>query len=460
MTVVPHPRSHRPVHGIIGAGLAGLPLAAALLTLGDEVEILDRNPEVGGLWFDGAYTEAHLISSRRATEFPTFPMPPDWPDFPSRAQMAEYLARYADAAGLRPHVRLGTDVTSVRPADGDGWEVRSTGGTVRRYATVTLAVGQYYTPRPVALPGIFTGDVLTVADYRDTSAFAGRRVLVVGHGNTGCDVAADASRVAASTVLSMRSGAYVLPKTFAGIPTIELLSRLPVRTNPTDRVVARIASRLATGDLRRHGFPRPSYRILDRNPVINDELPQAVRHGRLRIRPGIAKVQGRRVWFDDGTADDIDVLFWAAGYRIALPMLPTQDSLLDWHDGVPVLHTDVAAPRHRGLFVAGLGRSRTGAGPLFEARGRIIARMAAHDARSRRGVTADIDADPRARMLRRLLRRPWVAPVDMRSHGHGELDRRIAVVNRMLDAVGCPRVPSVTLPGRLGPAPARLTETG
>jgi hypothetical protein len=233
-----------------------------------------------------------------------------------------------------------------------------------------------------------------------------------------------------------------------------------VRTGPTDRLVARLAARFGTGDLRRFGFPEPARRILDRNPVINDELPQAVRHGRLAVRPGIAAVRGRRVQFDDGTAEEFDVLFWAAGYRIALPVLRPEDAVVEWVDGVPVLTADVAAPRRRGFFVAGLGRSRTGAGPLFEARARIIARMAVHDLRSRDGVVADLHRDRRAALVARLTRHPWTGPVDLRSHGHGELDRRVALVNRVLDGIGCPRVPDRPLRPRDPAPPAPMLATG
>ncbi len=446
-----HSAGLRAPHCIIGAGFSGLPMAKKLAELGEPFEILERNDGVGGIWHNGAYDSAHIISSRRTTQFPDFPMPADYPDFPSRRQMGDYFKAYASAFGLLPQIRLNTNVARVRPApdypETRHWLVQLADGEERTYSSVTLATGHHSQPREVTYPGTFTGEAVRSNEYRSPAIFAGKRVLVVGFGNTGCDAAVDAARAGAQVAISMRRGAYFFPKTFAGIPLAELGAGLPFHADWLDRLIARFVLAFAVGDLRRYGVARPSGRPYDAHPIVNTELLNQVRHGKVGVRPEIAGFEGRRVAFTDGRSEEYDLIFYAVGYRMHYPMLYPADDLLDWDGEKPILHTQMMAPRRRGLFFAGLGQARTGGGPLFQAGGYLLARMATFDIHSPQGVMAALDAHPAISFATRYFGYQSIQPADTRSYGLGHFERTVPQFARLLDAIGCPDAPSRIVAG-------------
>lgn len=220
------------------------------------------------------------------------------------------------------------------------------------------------------------------------------------------------------------------------------MQRLPVKADWIDRLVARLVHAVATGDLRRYGMPRPSFRILDRHPVVNTELLDLVRHGRIAPRPDIARFDGERVLFADGTSAAYDLVVYAVGYRIALPMLDPADGLVDLDGDLPVVHTQMIVPKVRGLLVNGLGQARTGGGPLFQAAGYVIARMAAFEASSPVPLTEAIDASPQIRFARRYLGYRSVAAAATRSYSLARQQRALRQLTRILDRIGAPDAPS------------------
>jgi len=432
-------------HAVIGAGFAGLPVAKRLIELGEDVEILDRNDGIGGLWHTGVYESAHLISSRRSTSLPDYPMPESWPDFPSRNQVREYLQAYAREFGMASHVRSGVEVTRVRPDPhgdaGSRWLVDFADGMTKAYATVTLATGHFSTPRELPHDGEFDGEIIRSGEYRDDSVFAGKRVLVVGYGNTGCDAAVDVARVTGHADISMRSGTYFLPKTFLGIPMADFGMYSPIKTDFTDRLVARAAHRLSVGDLGKYGISKPAFRILDKHPVLNSELLHLIRHGRVTVRPDIARLDGSKVHFVDGHVQEYDMIFYATGYRVDYPMLREEDHVIERKGDLPILLVGTVAPLHRGLFFVGLGQARTGGGPLFQSAGYSVARLAALDAHSSRPVPDLIRESKRAQFLEKRLKRRLERPADMRSKGLGEVQRGLKWLAGLCDEIGAPTAP-------------------
>lgn len=432
-------------HCVVGAGFAGLPVVKKLLEIGDEVVAFDRNPGPGGLWNAGAYDHASIISSRGTTELPHFPMPSGYPDFPDRAQMAAYLAAYAGAFGLDQHYRFETSVERVRPGDTRRWMVELDAGERVEADTVTIATGHHSTPKEVTHPGDFEGEILRSDSYGGADQLAGRRVLVVGYGNTGCDIAVTAARLNGNADISMRSGAYMFPKLFLGIPTAEMGRRLPLKGDWVDRLVAWTVHRFAVGDLSRYGLPQPDFRILDKHPIVNGDMPALIRHGRIRPRPDVERLDGHRVHFVNGTSAEYDLIVYAVGYTVSLPMLRPEDDLLDWEDGLPVLHSQIIAPKVRGLFIQGLGQARTGGGPLFQESGYLVARMAAHEARSGLPITAGIDQNHMIRFATKFLGYHSIQKADTRSRGVADLDRGLRHLRSILDGIDCPDAPSRVL---------------
>jgi len=228
---------------VIGAGPHGLAATKALGQLGIEVEGFERSDDVGGNWnFHGetsrVYQSTHLISTKPFTQFPDFPMPDAYPDYPSHWQVHAYLRSYADHFGLRERIHFRSEVTAVESEPSGGWQVtwqnRANGEhTQQRFAGVVIANGHNWVPKMPQYPGLesFTGELRHSADYKSADMLRGRRVLVIGAGNTGCDIAVEAAQHAGSVLHSTRRGYYYNPKYALGRPsdqTADLLLALRV----------------------------------------------------------------------------------------------------------------------------------------------------------------------------------------------------------------------------------------
>ena len=303
---------------------------------GEPFDLYDKNT--------GAFDSAHLVSSRSSTEFEDFPMPSDYPEFPGKQQMQAYLRSFAEAFGISPHVRLGRTIKRVYPAPdaaatGD-WLVDIAGETTQRYSTVIIANGHLLgksKPRDVNYPGSFTGQLLQANQYNNAQPFRGQRVLVVGAGNTGCDIAVDASFVAAKVHISLREGKYFLPKTFMGKPISDLVN--PKATGSRyerwmERLSAMVLYRLTIGKASLYGLPEPQHRIFDKHPTINSQLPYQIKQGAIQAFPEIKAFHGDAVEFVDGRREAYDVIVLALGYHVTFPMLHDEDKLLEWDGAI------------------------------------------------------------------------------------------------------------------------------
>ncbi|MFC9397461.1 flavin-containing monooxygenase [Streptomyces sp. NPDC057027] len=374
---------------VIGAGAAGLAAAKALLDEGLDVTVLERGTRPGGLWAgdDGtggspAYDSLHLNTSKKRTEFADFPMPEEWPDFPSAALVAGYLAEYADAFGITGRIHFASEVTSVRRAGrvwevtvGDGAEdVAPAAAAPREYDAVVVANGHNRDPKwpGPAYPGTFDGTQMHAHDYRSPEIFAGRRVLVVGMGNSAMDLAVDASYVSRGPVLlSARHGTHIVPKYLFGRPadaTGGALAVLPWRIRQT---VAQTVLRLAVGTPQRYGLPRPAGGLFQNHPTISDTILHRLTHGEVVARPGIERLDGGRVVFTDGTAEDVDVIVWATGYRVTMPFLDGE-WLGDDPEAMP-LYQRVFHLADPTLAFVGLMQSTGAALPVVEAQAKLAA---------------------------------------------------------------------------------------
>ncbi|MEM9213746.1 MAG: NAD(P)-binding domain-containing protein [Cyanobacteria bacterium P01_F01_bin.150] len=431
-------------HCIIGAGFSGLTTARKLKELGESFDILDANSGIGGLWHTGAYDSAHLVSSKQDTQFKDFPMPESYPSFPGKKQMQRYLQQYAEHFGMAEHVQLNTYVNRVRPADDYDttreWFVEVEGEpTPRCYATVAIANGHLSgmsAPRKPTYPGEFTGEIRYATAYRNANDFAGKRILVVGAGNTGCDIAVDSSRIADYTAISMRSGKHFIPKTFLGIPLSDLEGDGTLG-DWFDRLALRTINWLSFGRYERYGLPKPTHRILDKHPTINSQLLYQLQHGEITVRREIKQYDGNRVEFVDGTREAFDIIMFAVGYDVSFPMLKPYDQILVWEDRLPILFMGMMAPNYRGLFFAGLGQAQSGGGPLFQGGGDILGRMMAKEIRSDIGVMTLIRNHPESSQAGRNL----IEKLDMTSLKGHVVRTSICNLLILLDKIECPDAP-------------------
>lgn len=307
----------------------------ALITHGIDFDCFEADDRMGGHW-NTDYDCLHLITTRKGSGFRDHPMPEDLPAFPSRAQMLEYLEGYAEKNRLGERVTFGTRVKQLRPIGpgaSDGWEVSTSNGATQRYAGVLVANGHNSVPFIPVVGGRFTGKTLHAADYSNPSDIEGRRVLVVGSGNSGCDIAAELAQAGYEVTMSIRKGHLFQPKSFFGKPRGDLaVMKLPPRILD---LVLRVMIRIAVGRPEDYGLPTPATPSLnDQPPVVNSLVLHWVQHGRIRPVPGLRWFDGDTIETEEGQRHQIDTILWATGFQASLPFLP--EELVQRKEGVPL----------------------------------------------------------------------------------------------------------------------------
>ncbi|GAA1545139.1 hypothetical protein HD600_000302 [Microbacterium ginsengiterrae] len=344
-------------YAVIGAGPSGLSAARALQKQGIEVDGYEASHGVGGLWDianprSSMYESAHLISSRTTTEFAEFPMR-STVDYPSHHVLREYFQSFADHYGLTGLFRFDTRVTRLEPRDG-GWDLSAEGpdgSQTTWYAGVILANGTLAEPNVPTFAGDFDGEIMHTHFYKRATQLAGRRVLIVGAGNSGCDIAVDAVHHAAAVDMSVRRGYYFVPRYIFGRPSDTLNQGRPLPARLKQAVDARVLKAF-TGDPVAFGFPRPDYRIYESHPIVNTMVLNHLGQGDLRIRADVARFDGETVHFRDGSAGDYDLVLLATGYRLDYPFVDR--SHLSWHGASPRLFLNIFPPSFNGLYVMGM----------------------------------------------------------------------------------------------------------
>ena len=362
---------------VIGAGAAGLGAMEVLQRRGLDFDCFEQSDRVGGHWHTD-YETLHLITSRDLSGFAGHPMPADFPVYPSRDQMLEYLERFADQTGARERVRFGVRVERIAPlgtAGRDGWQVETSDGETRAYAGVLVCNGHLWDPNVPSYPGTFSGKEIHSGAYRSIDDLEGTRVLTVGAGNSGCDLAVDVANARLESTISMRRGQMFQPKAVFGRPRAEIrwLSRLPLRVNER---IARALTDVVIGPARAYrGLPEPQTRNLNEQPpVVNNLLPYWIQHGRITVAPGIARLDGRRVHFVDGTSAEFDTILWATGFRVSLPFLDA--GLIRWRDGVPLRTAGLTLPVGvENLHFIGLAAPRGPQLPVYSEQTELVVRM-------------------------------------------------------------------------------------
>ncbi|MGI9019369.1 MAG: NAD(P)-binding domain-containing protein [Solirubrobacterales bacterium] len=395
---------------VIGAGSSGIASCQVLAERGISFDCFERGSEVGGNWrylndngMSSAYSSLHINTSRRQMEYASYPMPDDYPDYPHHTQIAAYFDDYVDHFSFRDRISFKTTVTSVAPAAEGGWEVRTDDGGMRRYRAVLVANGHHWEPRwpEPPFPGSFDGVQMHAHDYRTSEGCEDRNVLVLGIGNSACDIAVETSRVSSMTYLAMRRGAYVIPKYLNGHPTDELggglASRLPLWVT---RGLYGRALRTAVGAPTDHGLPEPDHKLAEAHPTISSDLLPRIGHGRITVKPNIERLEGSSVRFADGSVEGIEVIVYCTGYKIVFPFL--SDDLVSAADNRISLYRRMVDPDHEGLYFIGLIQPLGAIMPIAEEQSKWVADLLLGDAvlPDRERMLAAIEKDDR-RMAKR-----------------------------------------------------------
>jgi hypothetical protein len=346
-------------------------MAAALKRRGIAFDVVDAGSGIGGNWLHGVYRSAHIVSSKKATEYADYPMPEDYPDFPSADQMLDYLRSYAEDRGLLGNCEFNKNVTYAAPNYADRWTVKFADGEERIYKGIIVCNGHHWDKRYPEFRGKFTGEILHSKDYQEPAQLTGKRVLVIGGGNSGVDMACEAGRFGRSCDISLKSGYWYLPKTFLGRP----LTDLPIWGLPIfiQRAILKLIVRLSIGDYRRYGLQRPNHKLFERHPAFGTDLLSAIRLGRVKPRPAIDHVDGNTVTFVDGSIGTYDLIVAATGFHTSFPFLP--DGLVKVENGIVQVYGGAFPPGARGLYIVGWAQARNGFGRLIAPLSDLYARL-------------------------------------------------------------------------------------
>lgn len=342
---------------VIGAGPAGLATAACLAQQGERALVIDQAREVASSWRHH-YERLHLHTVKTHSALPGLPFPDSAPRYVPRQGVVDYLTRYADRHGIEPE--LGETVVGIEPAaPGMGWVTRTASGRLIAARQVVVATGANRRPRVPALPGQdgFGGRVLHSREYRNAKPFANQRVLVVGMGNTGAEIALDLVEHGVRAALSVRSPVNIVYRDVLGRPTqlsSIMLSRLPPALGDA---AATLLRNLSVGDLGRYGLhtapmsPLRQLRDDGKTPVIDVGTVARIKKGDIQVYPGIQTLLHGGVRFTDGAEHPFDAVLLATGFEAALnELFPATPLALDAR-GMP---TEVVGQGHlAGVYFVG-----------------------------------------------------------------------------------------------------------
>jgi cation diffusion facilitator CzcD-associated flavoprotein CzcO len=382
MSMSPVPRT-----AVIGAGIAGLTSAKMLGDYGVPFTCFEASDRIGGNWAFGnpnghssAYRSLHIDTSKYMLSFKDYPMPESYPDFPHHSQIKAYLDGYADAFGLLDAIEFNNGVLKADRHSGGGWTLHLQDGSARDFDFLVVANGHHWDPRYPDFPGEFTGESFHSHAYIDPSeplALTGKRIMIVGLGNSAADITVElSSRTLRNEVyLSTRSGAWIVPKYFAGQPLDKYGERLAGLPPSLTRRMANAMAEFMAGDPSKLGLKKPQHRFMDAHATQSGELPLRLGSGDVIPKPDVTRLDGKTAYFEDGTSADLDVIIYATGYNITFPFF--DENLISAPGNHIRLYKRILKPGFDDLAFAGFAQSVPTLFPFVECQSRLIAAYAA-----------------------------------------------------------------------------------
>ena len=407
---------------LIGAGSSGITAAKALLERGIPFDCFEKSDRVGGNWVFGnrngmsaAYRDLFINTSRPRMEYTDYPMPESYPDFPHHSQIAAYFEKYVDHFALREHITFQTGVERAERGRDGVWTVSLDSGEQRSYDALLVANGHHWDqrwPEP-AFPGSqdFAGEQLHAHSYVDNTIFEGKRVVVLGMGNSAMDIAVESSYVAERTYLAARSGVWIVPKYLFGKPADQFRNDPRVPFKVRQRMVQQLI-RNYQGPPERYGLPKPDHRFGEAHPTVSGRILDRIQHGTITPKPNIEALEGTRVRFVDSSVEDVDVVVYCTGYKISFPFF--EEDFISAPENHIELFRRVFHPDIANVFFIGLLQPLGAIMPLAQAQGEWVGDYLLGDYAlpTRAEILADIAADQEAMRTRYVASKRHTIQVD------------------------------------------------
>jgi cation diffusion facilitator CzcD-associated flavoprotein CzcO len=393
---------------VIGAGISGLTAGKMLGDYGVPYTCFESSDRVGGNWAFGnpnghssAYRSLHIDTSKHRLSFKDFPMPDDYPDFPHHTQIKAYLDAYAEAFGLLDPIEFENGVAHAEPNPDGGWEItdaNSPAGATRHFDLLVVANGHHWDPRMAEFPGEFSGESIHSHHYIDPRTpldLSGKRILVVGLGNSAADIAVELSSKALQNevTLSTRSSAWIVPKYMYGLPADKYFATSPHIPLAWQRKVIQKMQFMTGSNPELYGLPKPNHKFFEAHPTQSVELPLRLGSGDVIPKPNISLLDGSTVHFEDGTSADFDVIVYATGYNITFPFF--DESFVSAPGNQIRLFKRMFKPGVDDLVFMGFAQAVPTLFPFVEAQARLLAAYAVgrYELPTPAEMEAAIDAD-------------------------------------------------------------------
>ncbi|WP_232065026.1 flavin-containing monooxygenase [Mycobacterium cookii] len=346
-------------------------------------EMSDR---IGGNWAFGnpngrssAYRSLHIDTSKHRLSFKDFPIPEDYPEFPHHSDIKAYLDAYADTFGLLEHIEFNNGVVHARRNSGGGWQIDDQAGSTLQFDMLVVANGHHWDARWPDFPGTFTGQAIHSHYYIDPQTPAeltGKRILVVGLGNSAADITVELSSRALQNrvTLSTRSSAWIVPKYIAGRPGDKLFRTTPYLPLSWQRKAVQVLMPLMGTDPRLYGLPEPNHKLFEAHPTQSVELPLRLGSGDVIPKPNVSLLDGDVVHFEDGTSDVFDAIIYATGYNITFPFF--DPDLISAPGNQIRLYKRMFKPGFNDLAFVGFAQAVPTLFPFVECQARLLAAYA------------------------------------------------------------------------------------
>jgi len=370
---------------VIGAGPSGITALKNLIDQEIDAVCYDFNTEVGGNWVyqeklghSSVFETTHIISSKTLSQYEDFTFDDfekGLPDYPSHDQLKRYFQAYAARFELYPHIEFNTLVVSCELNDLNHWVVKTSREGAEKTEIFTHLIvcnGHHWKPRLPFYPGNFTGKFMHSHEFKHAKSYAGQRVLVIGGGNSACDVAVETSRVSEKTVISWRRGYRIVPKFLFGKPSDVIASRFAFLPSGLKFFLSELSVKIFSGSNQNYGLPEPEQAISGTHPTINEELLYKIRHGKVFPKNDIERFEGQQVYFKDGSVEEFDVIIACTGYILEHPFF--RKDFLNYSEGDVPLYLKMLHEKYENLFFVGMFQPLGCIWPAAELQSKIAAR--------------------------------------------------------------------------------------